>query len=113
MEQQSIEGLYGMIQLRTLENLMRSEDQQIELIGILPNKFKTQRNRQHEHLDALREKPTTTKLVMPHVMHDWTAYADDAHSLNLGGTSLFKRPPSDKARQEFQLIYNDINARVF
>jgi len=113
MEQQSIEGLFGMIQLRTHENLMRSSEEQIELIGILPNKFKTQRKRQHEHLTALREEPTTSKLVMPHEMHDWTAYADDAHSLGLGGTSLFNRPPSDKARQEFEIIYNDIVARVF
>lgn len=113
MEQQSIEGLYGMIQLRTHENLTRSKDEQIELIGILPNKFKTQRNRQHEHLESLREEATTTNLVLPQVMHDWTAYADDAHSLNLGGTSLFKRPPSDKARQEFEVIYKDINARGF
>ena len=113
MEQQSIEGLYGMIQLRTLENLMRTKEERIELIGILPNKFKTQRNRQHEHLRSLHDESTTTNLVMPHVMHDWTAYADDAHSLNLGGISLFNRPPSDNARQEFEVIYNDIVQRVF
>lgn len=113
MEQQSIEGLYGMIALRTHENLTRNDGEQLHMVGVLANKFKTQRKRQHEFLSVLNEDARINKIMMPNVMHDWTGYADDSLSKESGGISLFNRPPSDPVRKEFEQIFSDVEERVF
>ena len=113
MEQQSVEGLYGMLYLRTHENQSRKEDNIINLVGVLPNKYKSQRSRQQAFLEALKEDRRTKNIMMENVMHDWTAYADDSLDREAGGVSLFDRPPSDKARREFENIFQEINNKVF
>jgi chromosome partitioning protein len=113
MEQQSIEGLYGMIALRTHENLTRDNQSRLELVGILPNKFKVQRKRQNEFLDALKKDPKAGEFLLPSPLHDWTGYADDAVPESEGGMPLFSRPPSDRVRKEFEEIAGTIVERIF
>lgn len=113
MEQQSIEGLYGMIALRSHENLTRDIDSRLELVGVQPNKFKTQRKKQQVFLDELQRTKNIGEHILPHVMHDWTGYADDSLSDIKGGVSLMTLPPSNRVRREFEEVASVIEARIF
>ncbi len=113
MEKQSIEGLYGMIALRTQENLSRSKETALQLVGVLPNKFKIARGRQSEFLDGIRSDERIGVYLLPVKLSDLTGYADDSLSESEGGTSVFKRVPSDRCRKEFEELAELLFGRIF
>ena len=98
MEQQSIEGLHGMIQLWRQENRDRKPDDQINLIGILPNKFR-EVALQIGLLDGLRSKPSMKPYVIPIIIHQRTVFAETDHP-EAKPKSVFDLRKNDKAREE-------------
>ena len=64
MEEYSIQGIYGMLQLWKQETYSRDQDNPIELIGILPNKFRGV-NLHRDFLEGLKNAPGIAEFVMP------------------------------------------------
>lgn len=98
LEQQSIEGVNGMLQLLRRENRFRTEDSRLELLGFLPNK--TRNVGLHKGImDSLKRDD----LVAPHLLScslaQRTAFAEADHP-NASPVSVFDLPPGDKAREE-------------
>jgi chromosome partitioning protein len=98
MEQQSVEGLHGMIQLWRRENRTRSADDQLALIGILPNKFR-EVALQIGLLETLRGKPSTAPHLIPTIIHQRTVFAETDHP-EAKPKSVFDLRKNDKAREE-------------
>lgn len=64
MEEQPVQGIYGMLQLWMQESLMRDKNRPLQLIGILPNMFK--QTRLHKDiLYSLQNNPAISKYILP------------------------------------------------
>src|SRR5690348_2234378 len=64
MEEQPVQGIYGMLQLWMQESLTREKNRPLKLIGILPNMFK--QTRLHKDiLTSLEDNQALNKYVMP------------------------------------------------
>lgn len=99
LEQQSIEGVNGMLQLLRRENRFRTEDSRLELLGFLPNK--TRNVALHKGImDSLKRDD----LVAPHLLScslaQRTGVAAEADHPNASPVSVFDLPAGDKAREE-------------
>ena len=57
MEEQVIEGVYGMMQLWMQESLRRTKDNPLHLVGILPTLFKNTTSLHNQMLESLKENP--------------------------------------------------------
>ena len=62
-EEKSIQGINAMIQVITSENLSRSDEEQLELIGLAPNKVRINTKLHKSTLDYLHEK--LSHLMLP------------------------------------------------
>lgn len=98
MEDKSIQGIYGMLQLWAQENYTR-EDNKLNLIGILPNRVKENASLHRDLLNYIRDNSATAKYVMPCKLNDRVAFAE-VDSSGANPKSVFDLPPSNKARQE-------------
>lgn len=96
MEQMSIEGLLGMIQLWRQEN--RSRTTKIEMIGIMPNKFRHVALHR-ANLEKLQENPGISPYLTPVKLGLRTAFAE-ADEVEAKPRTVFDLSPSNDARQD-------------
>ena len=75
MEQFSIEGIYGMLQLWKQESYSRAKNNQIVLVGILPNQIRDVKIHK-EFLADLKAKENTGKFLMPISIKKRTIYTE-------------------------------------
>jgi len=75
MEQFSIEGIYGMLQLWKQESYYRTKDNPIDLIGILPNQVRDIKLHKH-FLTGLCKMKGVANYVMPHVIKKRAIYTE-------------------------------------
>jgi chromosome partitioning protein len=101
MEAPSVEGLHGMLSVRTMTNLHRSKKDQLKLVGILPNKFKTGVRIHDEFLDILRNDQQIGPSVLPVLINDWVGYKE---SMLFRADSIFEKPSSDKHRKQLESV---------
>ncbi len=111
MEQFSIEGIYGMLQLWKQESYNRSKNNLLELVGILPNQFRDIKLHK-QFLDGLKNMKGISDYVMPHVIKKRAIYTEilveDANP-----KSIFELPANNIARQEYEAACQYIMERVF
>lgn len=98
MAQQSIEGLHEMILQWRVENRSRTAADQLELIGVLPNKCRPVAV-QTGIRDALGDDKGIAPFLIPLKIGERTVFAEADHP-NAQPKSVFDLPASDKARQE-------------
>lgn len=112
MEQNSIQGIYGMLQLWKQESLQRERDAPIQLIGILPNKLR-EVNLHKDLLDGLKSTQFVGEYIIPHVLKLRSIYAEvDAE--NASPRSIFQLSDKNIAKKEAvevcEYIYNKVYA---
>ena len=110
MEPQGVEGLQGMLTMWMKENRLRQLDDQIQLVGILPNKFR-QVAVQQGLLDSLKQDKAIGPLVMPHMLGLRTAFAEADHE-NVRPQSVFSLPASNIARVEAERVARYILSKM-
>jgi len=98
MEQFSIEGIYGMMQLWKQETYSRSADNPITLVGILPNQVRDI-NLHEQFYENLIKTEGIKEFVIPHKIKKRAVYTeilvDEANP-----KSVFELPVSHVARKE-------------
>lgn len=75
MEQFSIDGIYGMLQMVKAENYRRNEDNPLKLVGILPN-MERNTSLHKQFKKALEETPGIAEYVIPVSLKKRTVYAE-------------------------------------
>lgn len=111
MEEYSIQGIYGMLQLWKQQTYTRHHDDPIELIGILPNKLRGV-NLHRDFLEGLKHAPGIAEYVIPYVLKERTIYAEvDVESAS--PRTIFDLPDSHIAKQEVTQVCEFIFNKVF
>jgi chromosome partitioning protein len=109
MEPQVIEGIYGMIHLWKTENLRRSSDNMLNLIGILPNSFMNRAIIHNDHLNSLKQE--IPEYVLDSIITRRLIYAE----VDADGAvprSIFMYPDSNAAKQEVLQTCQEIEERM-
>lgn len=110
MEQFSIEGIYGMLQLWKQESYSRSKNNQIDLIGILPNQVRDVK----VHKDLLKNlevMENTAKYIMPLKIKKRAIYTEILTE-EANPKSIFELPEGNVARVEYETACRYIMERV-
>lgn len=111
MEEYSIQGIYGMLQLWKQETYCRTQSEPIDLIGILPNKVRGV-NLHRDFLDGLKSSPGISDYVMPCYLKERTIYAEvDVESAS--PRTIFDLHEAHVAKQEATKVCEYIYDRVF
>jgi chromosome partitioning protein len=111
MEEQPIQGVYGMLQLWMQESLRRNPSNPIKLIGVLPNLFRPI-NLHRDMLESLKENPSLSRYVMPIKLSQRAVFAEvDAEGASL--KTVFDLPDSNPAKQEAVEVCDYIAREVF
>lgn len=111
MEPQPIEGIYGMLQLWKQEQMRRSHNNSLNLIGILPNMFKKNSNLHEGYLSNLKNNSAISEFVIPTVIGRRMVFAEvDADGAR--PPSIFDLPDNNLAKQEALAACNYINERI-
>lgn len=111
METQSIEGLYGMMQLFKIESMNREHKKALELIGIQPNMFKE--TRQHKFiLNSLRNSDNISKFLLPNTVGHRTIFSE-VDQIGITPPSVFEAKKTDKARIEAIRLCELVEKRMF
>lgn len=111
MEQFSIEGIYGMLQLWKQESYKRPKTAPITLVGILPNKYRDI-NLHKEFLEDLRNMPGIGNYVLPYPIKVRAVYSEILVD-NANPRSIFELKESHVARQECEITCKEILNKVF
>jgi chromosome partitioning protein len=110
MEQFSIEGIYGMLQLWKQESYSRTKSNPINLVGILPNQVRDIKLHK-QFLSGLTKMNSVGDYVMPHLIKKRAIYTEilveDANP-----RSIFELPKSNVARQEYESACSFIMEKV-
>lgn len=111
MEEQPVQGIYGMLQLWMQESLMRDKIRPLQLIGILPNMFK--QTRLHKDiLKSLQDSPAIGKYVLPVKFSQRIVFAEiDAADSN--PRSIFDFHEQHVAKIEAMEVCEHISQRIF
>ena len=110
MEEQPIQGVYGMMQLWMQESMARPKARPLELLGILPNMFRNTKLH-NDILESLQNNEAIGEYVIPHKLSQRTAYAEvDVKGVN--PESIFDLPDSHKAKQQALDLCNYIARKV-
>lgn len=111
MEQFSIEGVYGMLQLWKQESYSRGEEDKIELIGILPNRMRNI-NLHKSFLESLKSMKGIGNYVIPHAIRELAIYKEILVE-NASPKILFDLPIDNMARKEYETVCQFITKKVF
>lgn len=111
MEEQPVQGIYGMLQLWMQESLIREKSRPLKLIGILPNMFK--QTRLHKDLlMSLQDNPAINRYILPVKLNQRIVYAEvDAEEAN--PRSIFDFPDDHVAKREAMEAYQHIAERIY
>lgn len=110
MEQFSIEGIFGMLQLWKQETYSRTKDNPITLIGILPNQVRDI-NLHKNFKEDLSSKKEIGAYVMPHIIKKRAIYSEILVE-NANPKSIFELSTKDLARMEYESACQYIMERV-
>ncbi len=111
MEEQPIQGVYGMLQLWMQESLRRSPLRPLNLVGILPNMFRPI-NLHKDMLSSLKENKSLSQYVMPVQLSQRAAFAEvDAEGAF--PRTIFDLPDSNPAKREALSVCEYIAKKVF
>lgn len=111
MEEQPVQGIYGMLQLWMQESLVREKERPLKLIGILPNMFK--QTRLHKDiLVSLQENESLGKYVMPVKLSQRIVFAE-IDSEDAMPHSIFDFQENHLAKQEAVEVCDYISERIF
>jgi len=111
MEEQPIQGVYGMLQLWMQESLRREASRPLNLVGILPNMFR-QINLHRDMLDSLKQNQAVSKFIMPVKLSQRAAFAEVDAEGALPRT-VFDLPDSNPAKQEALEVCKYIAGRIW
>src|SRR3989338_5298926 len=111
MEEQPVQGIYGMLQLWMQESLSREKSRPLRLIGILPNMFK--QTRLHKDiLKSLQDNASISKYILPVKFSQRIVFAEvDAADSN--PRSIFDFPEQHVAKAEAEEVCSHIAERIF
>lgn len=111
LEQWSIDGIYGLLQMWKTEAFNRSDENPLNLVGILPNMVA--RTKLHStFLTSLHNSNSIKDYIMPYVLRKRTIYAE----LMVDGgepQSIYQLPENHPARIESEEVCNYIYDKVF
>lgn len=111
MEEQPVQGIYGMLQLWMQESLAREKNRALKLVGILPNMFK--QTRLHKDiLKSLQDNTAIGKYIMPVKLSQRIVFAE-IDSEDATPHSIFDFAENHLARQEAMEVCNYIAERIF
>lgn len=111
MEEQPVQGIYGMLQLWMQESLVREKSRPLNLVGILPNMFKPTRLHR-DILKSLQDNASLGKYVLPVKFSQRIVYAEvDAADSN--PRSIFDFPDNHVASAEAEEVCHHIAERIF
>lgn len=110
MEQFSIEGIYGMLQLWKQESYQRAKNEQLDLIGILPNQVRDIKVHK-ELLKNLREMTNTAQYIMPFAIKKRAIYTEILTE-EANPKSIFELPLNNIARTEYETACSYIMKRM-
>ncbi len=111
MEEQPVQGIYGMLQLWMQESLVREKNRPLTLVGILPNMFKQTRL----HKDILMSLQTSAaigKYIMPVKLSQRIVFAE-IDSEDATPHSIFDFQGNHLAKQEAMEVCDYIAQRIF
>lgn len=111
MEQFSIEGIYGMLQLWKQETYARDANEPIELVGILPNQVRDIKLHK-QFLDSLKQTHGVSSYMMPFSIKKRAIYTEILVE-EANPKSIFELPRSHVARQEYEEACGYISKRIF
>lgn len=111
MEEQPVQGIYGMLQLWMQESLSRDKQHPLKLIGILPNMFK--QTRLHKDiLKSLQDNTAIGKYIMPVKLSQRIVFAEiDSEDAN--PHSIFDLQDNHVAKEEALEVCSYIAERIF
>lgn len=107
----SMDGIYGMLQVWKQETYCRSEENKIELVGILPNKYRDV-NVQKHNLNMLQTTKNISEHVIPYKVHMRSIYSEILED-GARPKSIFELPEKHTARKETQQVCEYIYNKVF
>ena len=110
MEQFSIEGIYGMLQLWKQESYARPQNNPIDLVGILPNQVRDIKLHK-QFLENLRQMKNVTDYVIPHSIKKRAIYTEILVE-DADPKSIFELPKDNVARMEYESACKYIMERV-
>jgi chromosome partitioning protein len=111
MEEQPVQGIYGMLQLWMQESLAREKDRPLQLIGILPNMFK--QTRLHKDiLKSLQDNPAIGKYVLPVKFSQRIVFAE-VDAADSTPRSIFDFQDMHVAKSEATEVCSHIAERIF
>lgn len=108
IELQSIEGLAGVLQLWKQEAMLRTTDNPLKLIGVLPNKVHSRRNSDRDLLEELRNNPGYCDYILPVEMID----RKEIPECDLEQKTIFQYPDKNPAKIEALAICKCIFKRI-
>jgi chromosome partitioning protein len=111
MEEQPVQGIYGMLQLWMQESLAREKNRPLTLVGILPNMFK-QTRLHRDILTSLQENTAIGKYIMPVKLSQRIVFAE-IDSADANPHSIFDFQNNHVAKQEAMEVCDYIAARIF
>ena len=110
MEQFSIEGIFGMLQLWKQETYSRTKENPLVLVGILPNQVRD--INLHKSLkEDLSSKKEIGTYVMPHIIKKRAIYSEILVE-NANPKSIFELSKKDIGRTEYESACHYIMERV-
>lgn len=111
MEEQPIQGVYGMLQLWMQESTLRPKHNPLRLIGILPNMFNKQTTLHKHMLNSLQEQESIGKYVLPMQIAHRIVFAElDSEDAN--PRSIFDLADSSQAKMEAINFCNFVRERT-
>lgn len=111
MEEQPIQGVYGMLQLWKQESLTRDPVKPLKLVGVLPNMVRPI-NLHRDMLQSLCETDFVKQYIMP-VSLGARASFSEVDSEGAKPESIFDLPDSNKAKEEALAVCQYIAQSVF
>jgi chromosome partitioning protein len=112
LEPQSIEGLFGMLQLWRRENRKRTENDELRILCIQPNLFRKGVALHEGLLANLMSDESVAPFLAAHRLHQRIAFAESDHP-DADPKSVFDLKEADPARQEAERFCQDVERRLF
>lgn len=112
MEEQVIEGVYGMMQLWMQESGMRQKSNPLNLVGILPTMFKNGTLLHKQMLSSLNDNKELAKYILPVTISNRIVFPE-LDSQNSNPRSIFDFPEKNAVKVEALEVCKHIEGRIF
>ncbi len=111
-EEKSLQGINAMIQVIQSENFSRSDEEQLDLIGLIPNKVRINTKLHKSTLDMLQERLSNIMLPQDLYLPHSTAYPErDIKGIN--PKSIFQISKQHTALKHSETLCNHILNTIF